>query len=270
MSQGIVNSIGGGTGSMSKPPEYTYSGVSEFHDEGDGINWWMALKTSGVITLHKLNNAKAGVEVFLVGGGAGGTSTYGGGGGGYVFSGEFMPEQGIGYQAIIGAGGEADSDGGRTSIFDFSVNGGSGKANEGKKYYGGAGGSGGGAGGWAGSSGATGGTNGGKGGNTSYSGVVYVGGAGGGVSTIPWEDEERYGRYAGGGGGGNGGLGAASGSIAGGAGGAGGGGRGSDALTSGNHGSEGEVNTGGGGGGKGTYGPHKGGSGIILIRNKRA
>lgn len=257
MGEAYIVRRGGGTGSMGKPPEYTYTGVSEFVDEGDGVNWWMKLKTSGVLTFTKLNNAKAGIEVFMVGGGGGGggigNSGYsGGGGGGYVLSFTFEPEQGKSYTANIGTGGISKNNqvvgaGGDTSIFGKIANGG--KPSSGSTgAIGGDGGSGGG------EAYNNGGTNGGDGGGT-------AGGKGAGIATIPWDNESTYGRYAGGGGGGSmNGPGTA--------GGKGGGGRGGYA---GVNGETGGVNTGGGGGGTGinAYGG-AGGSGIILIRNKRA
>lgn len=253
----IVRRGGGGTGSMSKPPEYTYTGVYKFHDEGDGINWWMELKTAGVLTFQKMNNAKDGIEVFMVGGGGGGgglegSGNSGGGGGGYVLSFTFEPEQGKSYTANIGAGGISENNqvagaGGDTSIFGKIANGG--KPSSGSTgAIGGDGGSGGG------STGSNGGTNGSDGEGT-------TGGKGAGITTIPWGNEALYGRYAGGGGGGIW-------NADGGKGGAGGGG---DGGRNGVNGKAGGVNTGGGGGGTGmnAYGG-AGGSGIILIRNKRA
>ena len=251
------------------PPVYTYTGTSEFIEEDEGANWHLKLLTSGKLVFQAVNNAKE-VEVFLVGGGGGGGSLKqaysagGGGGGGYVLSAEFSPVVSSEYMATIGAGGGSNANGGTTSIFELSAGGGAHGIADTVYGGGGAGGSGGGAGGGHGTAGGAGGTNGGNGGSTGDSG-----GKGAGVTTIPWGDESRYGRYAGGGGGGNNGKGSASGSEAPGAGGAGGGGRGAnpykdDAVA-------GTSNTGGGGGGtSGSYNAGAGGSGIIIIRNKRS
>lgn len=258
-------------------PEYTYTGDSTIVVEDDDKNWHLKLLTSGVLTFTRLGNA-GNVEVFLVGGGGGGRlgpgNYHGGGGGGYVLSAEFAPIEGVAYETIIGAGGSPNAAGGSTSSFGLSTLGGhtGGTTNA---EDGGAGGSGGGASAWAGHAAASGGTNGGDGGNSNTGGTTHVGGAGGGISTIPWGNEALYGRYAGGGGGGNGGTGEASGSVAGGKGGEGGGGNGSPGgkYSPANGGTSGEVNTGGGGGGGKNAdgsGGNSGGSGIILIRNKRA
>lgn len=282
MGEAYIVRRGGGTGSMRKPPEYTYSGVSEFVDEtadGSAVNWLLKLKTSGVLRFDKLNNAKNGLEIFIVGGGGGGGKTrlLGGGGGGYVSSFEFTPEQGTEYQALIGNGGQPDTDGGATSIFGETAEGGHTAGKKGE-VCGGAGGSGGGAYNWGGHGAFSGGSNGSKGGGdgTGYgTGNDYMGGAGAGVTTIPWNDKITYGIYAGGGGGANGGVGASSSTVNyAGAGGEGGGGKGSPGGTYGTSkgGTSGATNTGGGGGGgnnaDGSAG-NSGGSGIILIRNKR-
>lgn len=234
---------------------YTYSGDHEFIDDGDG-NWRIKFYSSGTLNFTNLGNAKNGIDVFCVGGGGGGgtrsNKNYAsGGGGGYTKTGDAVPKRKTEYKIVVGAGGEIDADGGKSSAFGVTANGGECGVDGGA---GGAGGSGGGAGGvtydscYGGSDGSDGATS-----------SKASGGAGQGKTTREFGEETGT-LYAGGGGGGYpyGGNNA---------GGEGGGGNGS---TDGGHATAGEVNTGGGGGG-GKYGanPAAGGSGIVVIRNKR-
>ena len=237
-------------------PTYTYTGNSQLIDDGNG-NWRIKFLTSGTFVLNDILNISSGVDLFLVGGGAGGAGSGAGGGGGYTQTIRKVPiTLNNGYAITIGAGGNADENGGSSSAFGYSVSGGK------TGYYdGGAGGSGGGSGfrkqelapaGTGGSDGSNGGAG------------QYNGGVGQGRTTR--EFGEATGKlYAGGGGGGGNNYGPASVCYSGGAGGAGGGGAGG---RMGSEGSAGEANTGGGGGG--TSGLHfAGGSGIVIIRNAR-
>ena len=237
-------------------PTYTYTGNSQLIDDGNG-NWRIKFLTSGTLVINDILNISNGIDVFLVGGGAGGAGSGAGGGGGYT---KTIKKVSVtlnnGYAITIGAGGNADENGGSSSAFGYSVSGGK------TGYYdGGAGGSGGGSGfrkqelASAGAGGSDG-SNGGAG--------QYNGGVGQGTTTREFgEAGEKL--YAGGGGGGGNNYGPASVCYSGGPGGAGGGGAGG---RMGDEGSAGEANTGGGGGG--TSGNHfAGGSGIVIIRNAR-
>ena len=237
-------------------PTYTYTGNSQLIDDGNG-NWRIKFLTSGTLVINDILNISNGIDVFLVGGGAGGAGSGAGGGGGYT---KTIKKVSVtlnnGYAITIGAGGNADENGGSSSAFGYSVSGGK------TGYYdGGNGGSGGGSGfrkqelASAGAGGSDG-SNGGAG--------QYNGGVGQGTTTREFgEAGEKL--YAGGGGGGGNNYGPASVCYSGGPGGAGGGGAGG---RMGDEGSAGEANTGGGGGG--TSGNHfVGGSGIVIIRNAR-
>ena len=238
----------------SSKPTYTYTGSSQLIDDGNG-NWRIKFLTSGTLVINDILNISNGIDVFLVGGGAGGAGSGAGGGGGYT---KTIKKVSVtlnnGYAITIGAGGNADENGGSSSAFGYSVSGGK------TGYYdGGAGGSGGGSGfrkqelASAGAGGSDG-SNGGAG--------QYNGGVGQGTTTREFgEAGEKL--YAGGGGGGGNNYGPASVCYSGGPGGAGGGGAGGRT-----EGSAGETNTGGGGGG--TSGVlYAGGSGIVIIRNAR-
>ena len=235
-------------------PTYTYTGNSQLIDDGNG-NWRIKFLTSGTLTLTSLGIGTSKIDVFLVGGGAGGAGSGAGGGGGYTKTVKKVSVTLKSSNAIvIGAGGNADENGGSSSAFGYSVSGG-----KTGNFDGGDGGSGGGSGfrkqelASAGSGGSDG-SNGGNG--------YYKGGTGQGTTTR--EFGEASGKlYAGGGGGGGNNYGPASVCYPGGTGGAGGGGAGGRT-----EGSAGETNTGGGGGG--TSGVlYAGGSGIVIIRNAR-
>ncbi len=239
--------------------DFTYTGTYTWIEDG-GINFRLKFLTSGVFTPKK--NVK--IDVFLVGGGAGGgaaaTGGRGGGGGGRTLTHTSIELQAnTAYTITVGAGGASNANGGTTSAFGYSISGGN---TPGNVVPGGAGGSGGGAGGRDGYflNGAPGGSNGSAGGSLEYD----AGGAGQGTTTREFGETSTT-LYAGGGGGGayykNNGVG--------GAGGAGGGGKGGNSS---NNGSNGIANTGGGGGGSGytTAIGGTGGSGIVVMRNKRA
>ena len=140
-------------------PEFTYTGDYAIVDDSDKAisdfatwtgNWKIRFLTSGTLTFTNLNGAGNGIDVFLVGGGGGGGSsgTYGGGGGGgYTKTIKAVAvHANTTYTIVVGAGGEKESPGGESSIFGASASGGKPGAgygsNDGK---GGDGGSGGGA-----------------------------------------------------------------------------------------------------------------------------
>ena len=235
-------------------PTYTYTGNSQLIDDGNG-NWRIKFLTSGTLTLTSLGIGTSKIDVFLVGGGAGGAGSGAGGGGGYTKTVKKVSVTLKSSNAIvIGAGGNADENGGSSSAFGYSVSGG-----KTGNFDGGDGGSGGGSGfrkqelASAGSGGSDG-SNGGNG--------YYNGGTGQGTTTREFGEASGT-LYAGGGGGGGNNYGPASVCYPGGTGGAGGGGAGGRT-----EGSAGETNTGGGGGG--TSGVlYAGGSGIVIIRNAR-
>jgi hypothetical protein len=246
---------------LNSVPEFTYTGNYKVYDANNADitsnpetqgDWKIKFLTSGTLTFEKLNGASNGIDIFCVGGGGNGSSSGaypgGGGGGGRTVTALNKSVSTIdSYVVTIGGSGGASSFGNLAT-----ADGGSNATNE----CGGAGGSGGGA------TGYDGGSNGSKGTDwsTTYN---YLGGAGLDESTGTKEFHESTGvLYAGGGGG----------AYHGGAvsprqgmGGAGGGGNG--APPSGGSGYSGEANTGGGGGGGNPAGT--GGSGVVIIRNKR-
>lgn len=235
--------------------DFTYTGDYIYLNDGSD-NWRIKFLTSGVF----IPNEDINMDVFLVGGGGGGgrgQSGYGkgggGGGGGYVTNANITVKAGKSYNVVIGEGGVSREDGTASTAFGFTAKGGKGS------FYseGGTGGSGGGGGGTG--SGASGGSNG-------ENGNKLTGGEGGGTGqgTTTREFGDENGRlYAGGGGGGgydSGGKGGSGGSGGGGNGGGGGGGGGTDGM----------MNTGGGGGGGGERNSGAdGGTGIVVVRNKR-
>lgn len=246
-------------------PEFTYTGSYKIVNDADQEisnsqdNWKIRFMTSGTLIFNNLNGASDGIDVFLVGGGGGGGTTNrdanasdrggcGGGGGGYTKTVRAITvASGIDYSIVVGAGGGAGAQGGTSSAFDYSASGGQGGTNayESGQY---------------GTKGGNGGSGGGKG---SYSDGASDGnsssGTGQGTTTREFGEPGNT-LYAGGGGGGSHGVTA-------GTGGAGGGGNGATQAGTPNSGT---VNTGGGGGGGGK-GQHTigGGSGIVIIRNKR-
>ena len=239
--------------------DFTYTGSYMWVDDGNN-NLRIKYLTSGVFTPKK----NIIVDVFLVGGGGGGASitnaTAGAGGGGGGYTGTWMSvtlNANQAYSVVIGAGGTSASNGGSTSGFGYSVNGGSSGTGT---VYGGAGGSGGGGGANSSYAGGAGGTNGSNGTNANN----YYGGTGQGTTTKEFGETSGT-LYSGGGGGG------ANLTVGSGAGGAGGGANGGAANAAG---SSASANTGGGGGGSGRYMSGtmlggSGGSGICIIRNHR-
>lgn len=243
--------VGGGATGL---PEFTYTGDYALLDDG-GKNWRVKFLTSGTLTFSKSPGL---IDVFLVGGGGGtGSNRSGGGGGGYTATHTVALNPSNTYEVVVGAGGTGATDGGSTSAFEFSVDGGTHGTGTGvvPARKGGSGGSGGGGGGSSSTDGGAGGSDGADGtagGNGSAGTENVEGAAGTGQGTTTREFGETSGDlYAGGGGGGskNGGE----------PGGEGGGGT---------NGSDGTPNTGGGGGG-GIGAGGNGGSGIVIIRNHR-
>lgn len=243
-------------------PTFTYTGSYEIVDDAGNVldessesdmqteNWKIRFLTSGTLNFSKLGNAYNGIDVFLVGGGGGGI--LGGGGGGYTTTAtDISITTGTDYSIAVGSGGTntANSQGGTSSAFEQTANGGYAPATE---KEGGTGGSGGGGYGLnvKGGNGGSDGSNGGAGSNT----------AGVGQGTTTREFGENSGTlYAGGGGGAS--------TSSGGNAGDGGGGAGASSSNAAN----GATNTGGGGGGaRSNYTPGTGGSGIVIMRNARS
>lgn len=246
MGYGVI--VGGGA--TPELPQFTYTGTCSMIDDGivNSIqNYRIKFLTDGVFTPAKNYS----LDVFLVGGGGGGgTTDYGGGGGGgYTTKNTFVALSGVAYTIDIGAGGAVGSNGSATTAFGLSANGGNAAAG----LNGGGGGSGGG-------------NQIGNGGSDGSNGVSNGGGGsvGTGQGSTTKEFHETTGDLYGGGGGGGGGN-------IGGTGGAGGGGRGAKSDAPAVASVAGTANTGGGGGGRATssYPAAAGGSGIVVIRNKR-
>lgn len=260
--------------SLEQIPVFTYTGeyaiVDDSYNQIDSTlgNWKIRFLTSGTLMFTKLNGAEAGIDVFLVGGGGSGAngceesdgtyrSTYGGGGGYTNTVRGVRISTNTDYAITVGAGGASASsisqsgyNGGSTSAFGATANGGEGAVGfTGSSWtgHGGNGGSGGGG------SGGSGGSDGGNGSGDSF-------GTGQGATTREF-GEAGGNLYSGGGGG-----------AVNGAGGAGGGGAGCP-TASGSNGVDGTANTGGGGGAGSrlTSPTHSGagGTGIVIIRNKR-
>lgn len=239
-----INSYTGNPDWSDSPPEFEYTGNYNWIYTG-GKDWDLHLLSSGMLTFTKLNNAANGIEVFIAGGGGGGgpSADNGGGGGGYTQNGTVDNlEIDTIYPCTVGEGGSPGLAGGNTSIFGMIAEGGKSTTTR----AGGSGGSGGGA-----SSRNTSAPNK-KGGSDGGNGAMSSGGQGGtgqGTSTRPFYDQS-YLPYCGGGGGGD--------ELYAYQDGAGG------QLGGGNGRTDGTPNTGGGGGVL-----NSGGSGIVMIRNKR-
>lgn len=255
----------------SSKPTYTYSGNSTLIDDGN-YNWRIKFTTSGTLQFSHLGNVSGGIQVFCVGGGGGPESSYshynsnmGGAGGGYTNTVTVTSvSTNTNYTVIVGAGGTKWNQGGSSSAFGVSANGG-------KPPYGAIGGDGGSGGGGSGQvwedndRGGYGGKGGSDGGNGQAGywflyGNNYAGGKGQGTTTR--EFGESSGTLYSGGGGGSGYEGA-------GAAGSGGGGAGGQSGGNGSWGTSGTVNTGGGAGSRIPNNNITGGSGIVVIRNKR-
>ena len=114
----------GGFGSAQKIPSFSYTGKYLIRDNGNG-NWFIAFLTSG--TLRFRNSVRV-MDIFLLGAGGAGSNTGGtavGGGGYYRTVTGISAERGQNYEIVIGAGGdELQEDGGSTSAFGETVEGG--------------------------------------------------------------------------------------------------------------------------------------------------
>lgn len=241
-------------------PDFTYSGTYELvHDDDTSIDtssqsdlqslWKIRFLTSGTLRFTNMYGSVNGIDVFLVGAGGGGGGASGGsgsgGGGGYTATHRAVSvATNTDYLISIGNGGVLRTDGGSSSGFGYTANGGS-HGNSGNAA-GGAGGSGGGAGGSTGGAGGSDGNNGGNAGSV-------AGGSGQGTTTREFAENGAT-LYAGGGGGATGGAGGAGGGAT----------AGSSAAV--------QENTGGGGaGGANTVTiAQNGASGIVIIRNARS
>lgn len=242
-------------------PEFTYTGTYKIvNDDGEPLtstdsDWMIMFNTTGNLRFTKLNGAANGIDVFVLGGGGNGGETYvktvgstvycagGGGGGGGHRSSSFNVQVNntTPYEIVIGGSG------GSSSAFGVSASGGS---NGGSGRASGA--TGGGEGGDGGSKGGNGGYNAGEGSNgedgtyafMGTSGYLFGAGGGGGYGYNGEVNENGPMNYGGKDGGGN-------------------------------SGENGHANSGGGGGGENqisqysTSGIGKGGSGVVIIRNKR-
>lgn len=125
-------------GGRNKSFAYTYTGDAVF--EGDPTkDWTLTLKTSGTLTITDLGPCRGNVEVFLVGAGGGGSTDwssiglgyYGSGaGGGYTKTIRIKISKSTQYQIVVGQGGAVCTDsggqGGTTSAFGVSAEGGQG------------------------------------------------------------------------------------------------------------------------------------------------
>ena len=175
-------------------PEFSYSGLYELvHDDDTLIDtssqsdlqgsWKIRFLTSGDLSFTNMYNSVNSIDVFLVGAGGGGggatSGAGGGGGGGYTDThrGVAVSTNTV-YPIIIGNGGGLRADGGSSSGFGYTANGGAHGAQG--ANAGGAGGSGGGAGST--STGGAGGSDGSNGSNAGSSGTI-AGGAGQGTTT---------------------------------------------------------------------------------------
>lgn len=257
---GVIGYSNSGRVSSFKSTDYVYTGASSFIDDGffnNTKNWRIKFFTSGTFTPKK----RVIVDICLVGGGGGGSGAregvYEGSGGGGGWAGTMYNgtlSAGVGYSILIGGGGagggnSADGGNGGTTYFGSDgVPGGEGGRASGKR--GGNGGSGGGGGI------ANGGSNGSNGGAQTY----YTAGVGQGYTTKEFSESWVSTVYSAGGGG---------------AGADGGAGGGNGAVGGVRYSSAGGTNTGGGGGGGTANGSAdfrlgaNGGSGILIIRNKR-
>ena len=240
----------GGGGGASAPgglPVFTYSGDFELIDDGEK-NWRIKFYSGGTLNFKNLGKTTA-IDVFCVGGGGGAHGTAdpynvwsgAGGGGGYTATKKNVAiYKATDYEIVIGSGGSGSydanaGDGGDTIAFRVTANGGKGAIDSQSASNGGDGGSGG--------AGAAGNKNGnyGYGGEDGTGGTTtnypYVGGSGQGTTTR--EFGEEWGTlYASGG----------------------------DAVS---NAASGGVNTGDGGSGAMNKAGGSGGSGIVVIRNKR-
>lgn len=242
--------------SLSTIPDFTYTGNYQIVDDDDNEitetqgNWKIRLLTSGTLNFTDLNGAENGIDVFCVGGGGGGygiKDSYNvwsgaGGGGGYTKTKKNVSvTKDEEYKIVVGAGGSGsyDSnsvDGGKTTAFGVTAAGGKGTVETQSAATGGSGGSGG-----AGAAGIKNGSMG-YGGEDGEDGTTtnspYTGGSGQGTTTREFGEEDGN-LYASGG----------------------------DSVSA--NGESGGANTGDGGSGSRNTAGGDGGSGIVVIRNKR-
>lgn len=249
-----------------------YTGNCTILNDGSG-NWRIKFTTSGTVKF----NTSMSVDIFLVGGGGGGgTGCYyyacgSGGGGGYTLTKKQINlEANTEYPIVIGAGGKSYTDGESSKAFGFTAAGGLHGQSSGAEKAGDGGSAGGKAAQYSPQPGAS---DGGDDPGGSAKGQRSKAGPNGETGTTREFGEETGALYAGGGGA-SGYYHSTSGAVVpGGAGGAGGGGKGGkvgETTDDSGRGSNGTNNTGGGGGGAwpANWGG-TGGSGIVIIRNKR-
>lgn len=249
-----------------------YTGNCTILNDGSG-NWRIKFTTSGTVKF----NTSMSVDIFLVGGGGGGgTGCYyyacgSGGGGGYTLTKKQINlEANTAYPIVIGAGGKSYTDGESSKAFGFTAAGGLHGQSSGAEKAGDGGSAGGKAAQYSPQPGAS---DGGDDPGGSAKGQRSKVGPNGETGTTREFGEETGALYAGGGGA-SGYYHSTSGAVVpGGAGGAGGGGKGGkvgETTDDSGRGSNGTNNTGGGGGGAwpANWGG-TGGSGIVIIRNKR-
>ena len=249
-----------------------YTGNCTILNDGSG-NWRIKFTTSGTVKF----NTSMSVDIFLVGGGGGGgTGCYyyacgSGGGGGYTLTKKQINlEANTAYPIVIGAGGKSYTDGESSKAFGFTAAGGLHGQSSGAEKAGDGGSAGGKAAQYSPQPGAS---DGGDDPGGSAKGQRSKSGPNGETGTTREFGEETGALYAGGGGA-SGYYHSTSGAVVpGGAGGAGGGGTGGkvgETTDDSGRGSNGTNNTGGGGGGAwpANWGG-TGGSGIVIIRNKR-
>ena len=164
-------------------PEFEYTGNYTILDDGDN-NWRIKLLTSGTLTFSKLRGAKNGIDVFLVGGGGGSGESANceiltggsGGGSGYTKTIQAVSvEKDVSYKIVVGAGGGKKADGGQTSAFGGTADGG--YAGFTPEYY----------------TMWNPGANGGSGGGAGHSGTAYPGGNGGTDGGNGGSNGDRYG-----------------------------------------------------------------------------
>ena len=173
---------------LDSAPKFTYTGTYEYIDDGAG-NWRIKFLTSGVFTPLKDMT----IDAFLVGGGADGgngilANAAPGGGSGYTTTvNSVQLTANTEYSIVIGAGGTAKNNGGKSTAFEATAKGGyagSGAASDAKGGNGGSGGGGGGS----------------EGGIDGANGGGYKGGTGQGTTTREF-GESTGDLYATGGGG---------------------------------------------------------------------
>lgn len=123
---GIVQSRAAMLSILSAYPSYTYTGISQLVEESN-YNWTLNLLTSGTLAFSDLKG-KTTADIFcLGGGGAGNKDGYGGGGGYYNTASSKTISINTNYSIVIGSGGTSNgSDGGSSTAFGLTSNGGKG------------------------------------------------------------------------------------------------------------------------------------------------